>query len=343
MMNNQRTSQWIMLVAVLLLSGVFLFPLWQITLDAAQFPGGLRLNVWINKFSGDEGEGNIIANINILNHYIGMKFIEPDAIPELKYFPYVIYLMLALGLLTVYFNRPIVYLSWTIILSVLALLGVYDFYLWMYDYGHNLDPNAPIKVPGMTYMPPLFGEKDLLNFYVSSYPRLGTILLGLGIILSFVAYWMSNKFNKMKKLQSQPLIMITLLFSFSACNINTEAVPINFGKDQCDFCKMTISNPKFGAELITDKGRILKYDAAECLINHIHADAPKYQKLYVVPFDAPREMRSVETLQFLISSDFRSPMGANLSAFAFKNKLDKKYHSQLIDWEILLISLKEKS
>ncbi len=342
-MNNQRTSQWIMLVAIIFLSGVFLFPLWQITLDAAQFPGGLRLNVWINKFSGDEGEGNIIANINILNHYIGMKFIEPDAIPELKYFPYVIYLMMALGLLTIFINRPIGYLLWTILLSVLGLLGVYDFYLWMYDYGHNLDPNAPIKVPGMTYMPPLFGEKDLLNFYVSSYPRLGTILLGLSILLSFAAFWMRNKFNKMKPPLTQTLIFVTLLLAFTACTTSNEAVPINFGKDQCDFCKMTISNPKFGAELITDKGRILKYDATECMVNHIHNGAPKYQKLYAVPFDEPKELKSVENLHFLISPDFRSPMGANLSAFTAKNKLDEKYHSQLIDWPILLKSLIERS
>lgn len=185
-----------MLAAVLLLIGVFLFPIWQITLEAAQFPGGLRLNIWINKFSGDEGGGNIIANINILNHYIGMQKIEPDAIPELQYFPYVIYVMMGLGIVVMFINRAWAYLSWGILLVVLGLLGVYDFYLWMYDYGHNLDPTAPIKVPGMTYMPPLFGEKDLLNFYVKSYPRLATILLGISILLSFVAFWLRNKLKK---------------------------------------------------------------------------------------------------------------------------------------------------
>lgn len=195
-MNNQRTPQVLMLGAALLLAGVFLFPLWQITLEAPQFPGGLRLNIWINKFSGDEGGGDIIANINILNHYIGMKYIEPDAIPELKYFPYVVYFMMGLGLLFAFFNRAWGFLFWSVLLSVLGLLGVYDFYLWMYDYGHNLDPNAPIKVPGMTYMPPLLGEKDLLNFYVKSYPQLATIILGVSVVLSFVAYRLRTKLNK---------------------------------------------------------------------------------------------------------------------------------------------------
>jgi len=67
-MTKAKISRWLMLLAVVVLGGVFLFPLWQITLEAAQFPGGLRLNIWINQFSGDEGAGDIIANINILNH-----------------------------------------------------------------------------------------------------------------------------------------------------------------------------------------------------------------------------------------------------------------------------------
>lgn len=186
----------LMLLGVLIMIGIFLFPLWQITLEAAQFPGGLRLNIWINKFSGDEGGGNIINNINILNHYIGMKPIEPDAIPELKYFPIVIYSMMGLGLITVFINKTWVYITWFAIMSVLAILGVYDFYLWMYDYGHNLDPKAPIKIEGMTYMPPLFGEKDLLNFYVKSYPHLGSVFLAISIFLSFLAAWFSKKQNK---------------------------------------------------------------------------------------------------------------------------------------------------
>jgi len=199
-MKGKRTSQIIMLVAVVFLAGVFLFPLWQITLEAAQFPGGLRLNIWINKFSGDEGGGDIIANINILNHYIGMQKIEPNAIPELEYFPYVIYAMMGLGLIMAIINRAWGFLFWGILISILGILGVYDFYLWMYDYGHNLDPKAPIKIPDMTYMPPLLGEKDLLNFYVKSYPRLGTILLAISVLLSFVAYWIRRKTRHHEKI-----------------------------------------------------------------------------------------------------------------------------------------------
>ena len=190
---GRNSARWPMLLGVILLGGVFLFPLWQITLEAAQFPGGLRLDIWINRFSGDDGTDNIIQNINILNHYIGMKYIEPDSIPELVYFPYVVYGMMALGVGAVLLNKTWGYATWLIIMIILAGLGIYDFYLWMYDYGHNLDPNAPIKVPGMTYMPPLFGEKDLLNFYVKSYPRMGTIFMTLSIILAGLATWMNAR------------------------------------------------------------------------------------------------------------------------------------------------------
>ena len=182
-----------MCLSILLLTGVFFFPLWQITLEAAQFPGGIRLNIWINKFSGDDGTDNVIQNINILNHYIGMQYIKPDSIPELKYFPYVIYGMMGLGVVALLINKTWCYASWFLTMVILGAFGVYDFYLWMYDYGHNLDQNAPIKVPGMVYMPPLLGEKDLLNFYVKSYPRMGTVFLTLSISSAFAATWRKRK------------------------------------------------------------------------------------------------------------------------------------------------------
>ena len=179
-------------IGSLFLLTLFVFPLWKITLEAPQFPGGLFMHIWINKISGSGGE-NIITNINILNHYIGMQKIEPDSIPELAYFPYIVIAMAALGLLASWWNKWSGYLAWFIIMVVLAVLGIYDFYLWEYDYGHNLDPKAPIQVPGMVYQPPLFGRKDLLNFVAYSYPAIGGILMGLSIPLSFLAFYFRKR------------------------------------------------------------------------------------------------------------------------------------------------------
>jgi len=192
---TKRKPIILMLLACVFLAGVFFFPLWKITLEAPQFPEGLALDIWINKFSGTSKY--IIQNINILNHYIGMKHIVPDAIPELKYFPIIVYIMMGLGLIAAGINKSFVYLIWMIVLATLSLLGVFDFYLWLYDYGHNLDPEAPITVPGMTYMPPVFGGKQLLNFYATSYPNWGTLFLVASILFSFLAFWSCK--NKSKK------------------------------------------------------------------------------------------------------------------------------------------------
>lgn len=185
-MQKSKTPRIWMSLAILSLIGVFFFPLWQITLDAAQFPEGLRMDIWINKISGSSK--NIIQNVNILNHYIGMQYIEPDSIKELKYFPYVNIGLIVLGALAFIINKKWFYLVWVILVAILGALGIYDFYLWLYDYGHNLDPMAPIKIPGMTYMPPLLGEKDLLNFYVTSYPAIGGILLGVATFSGAFAF-----------------------------------------------------------------------------------------------------------------------------------------------------------
>lgn len=175
-------------VAVLLL---FAFPLWRITLEAPQFPEGLHMYIWINKISGSSEY--ILQNINILNHYIGMKPLEPDSIPELQYFPYIVIGLGGLGIVAAALNRWYYYLGWFFLLVILGALGIYDFYLWLYDYGHNLDPTAPIKVPGMVYQPPVFGRKELLNFVAHSYPAAGGYLLLLGGVLSFLAFYFRKR------------------------------------------------------------------------------------------------------------------------------------------------------
>lgn len=187
----------LMVIALLSLSLVFVFPLWQILLEAPQFPGGLQMYIWINEVSGTDKY--ILQNVNILNHYIGMQPIHPESIPELVYFPIIAYIMLGLGVVTAIINKAWAYLSWTVLLAVLGILGIYDFYLWLYDYGHNLDPNAPIQVEGMTYQPPLLGGKNLLNFYVESYPHWGGVGLGLAIGFAALAYF------KMKNQRKQEL------------------------------------------------------------------------------------------------------------------------------------------
>lgn len=179
-----------MLLASVLLAGLFLFPLWKIRLEAPQYPDGVNMYIWINKITGDTP--STLQNINILNHYIGMRYIEPDSIPELKYFPYIVILMMVLGIGAAYSGKKWTLAFWGGLLIILGTLGIYDFYLWEYDYGHNLSPNAPIKIPGMVYQPPLIGEKMLLNFNAISYPHTGSLFIMLSFVmnlLSWTVFW----------------------------------------------------------------------------------------------------------------------------------------------------------
>ena len=180
-----------MALAAVFLLALFQLPLWQITLKAPQYPDGVTMYIWINKLGG-ESPGTL-QNINILNHYVGMKMIEPDSIPELTYFPYIVIGLVVLGLVAALINRRQVFLGWTVLLVVLGILGIYDFYLWEYDYGHNLSPDAPIKIPGAVYQPPLIGTKDILNFVATSLPHTGAIFLVLSIILGTLAWWLKRK------------------------------------------------------------------------------------------------------------------------------------------------------
>ncbi|ARV12266.1 hypothetical protein BTO09_07850 [Gilvibacter sp. SZ-19] len=193
-----KKSRFTMLLAVLLPLLLFVFPLWKITLEAPQYPTPLGMYIHINDFS--DANPHDIKNINIMNHYVGMKYI-PDAIPEFKIFPAVILVSSALGLLLVLWGRHKWYLVWFSIMVLLSIAGVYDFYLWEYDYGHNLDPKAIMKFTNpdgsvMGFQPPLFGSKDILNFTAHSYPQLGAYFLALGIALAGLAFWFGKRENK---------------------------------------------------------------------------------------------------------------------------------------------------
>lgn len=182
----------LMFLGAILLFGVFFFPIWRISLYAPQYPNGLSMYIWVDQLT----DVNALKNINILNHYVGMQMIEPDSIPELKIFPYVIYALAALALIAAFIDKKKVYLMFFVIIVLTGLAGMYDFYTWLYDYGHNLSPEAPIKVPGQSYQPPLLGSKWLLNFYAESYPHTGAIFFGLPMLLSALAFWFKKSIKK---------------------------------------------------------------------------------------------------------------------------------------------------
>lgn len=181
-----KTPRILVVLASVLMIGLYVFPLWTVRLTAPQYPEGLGMNIRINTVEG--ATENDLNNINNLNHYIGMKRIEPEAIPELRIMPWIVAAIIVTGLATAALaRRPVLYV-WAAGFLALALVGLIDFWKWEYDYGHNLDSeHAIIKIPGMTYQPPLIGAKQLLNFRAVSLPATGGILAGVAITLAVAA------------------------------------------------------------------------------------------------------------------------------------------------------------
>lgn len=193
-----KKSRLLMLLAALLPLGLFIFPLWNITLEAPQYPIPLGMNIHINDFV--DANPFDIKNINLMNHYVGMKYI-PEAIPEFKIFPAGIIITTIIGLIIGFKLNYKWFLGWFILMIVLSLAGLYDFYLWERDYGYDLDPKAIMKFTNpdgsiMGFQPPLFGSKDILNFTAHSYPRLGALFLALGIAVSLIAFLIGKKESK---------------------------------------------------------------------------------------------------------------------------------------------------
>jgi copper chaperone NosL len=129
-----------------------------------------------------------LQNINELNHYIGMKVIDPAAIPVLRVMPWVVAGLVLFGLAAAASGRRGVLYSWMAAFVGFGALGMGEFWWWEYDYGHHLDfAHAIIKIPGMTYQPPLIGARQLLNFRAISMPDWGAWCVGLAFALGVAA------------------------------------------------------------------------------------------------------------------------------------------------------------
>ncbi len=179
-------------LSALALVSAYFVPLWQIIMWAPQYPEGLEMKIWINTLSGD------VRTISALNHYIGMKTIEVSMFPEFSYMIYLVGAIIGIGLLAAIINKRFMLLSYFATILLAGVGALIDFYLWGYDYGHNLNPEAPIKIEGMSYQPPLIGTKVLLNFTAFSGPDIGGwIFIGVGVLLGGLVFYEWRKSNNL--------------------------------------------------------------------------------------------------------------------------------------------------
>lgn len=133
----------------------------------------------------------------------------------------------------------------------------------------------------------------------------------------------------------KPSILAAILpFAFISCSIKPQ--PIEYGKDQCDLCKMAIVDNKFGAELISTKGKIFKFDSDECLIGYLKKEKippTQYSHILVADFANPGTLVDAKKAVFLRGKNVQSPMGGNIASFGSPD--DAKEQQRLIGGDLI--------
>jgi len=305
-----KKSRWLLVLAAICVTIALFVPVWYIYLDAPQYPEGLRLNIWVNKLAGD------VDIINGLNHYIGMKTLHSNDFVEFTWLPYILTLYALLFVGTALYGRRKWLNASLVAFIIFGVVAMADFWKWEYDYGHNLDPAAAIKVPGMAYQPPLIGFKQLLNFGAYSIPAAGGWLLLIAGVSLVVAVLIETFGRKLVKRPSQLAMVGMAAMILSSCG-NSGPQAIDYNKDACEFCKMSISVPGFATELITTRGRVYKFDDLSCMLAYTKANPQvPVSDLYVTSFVAPHEFIKTPDAWFVRHETLKSPMGGNTAAFS---------------------------
>ncbi|SHJ15126.1 copper chaperone NosL [Arenibacter nanhaiticus] len=133
-------------------------------------------------------------------------------------------------------------------------------------------------------------------------------------------------------------ILSAVLLMLTSCKIAPQ--PIDYGSDGCYFCSMTIVDRQHAAQIVTKKGKAFKFDAIECMLNHLKEIDQKEVALFLVnDYGKPGELIDARIGHFLISKEISSPMGANLSAFSRAGESKdhiKAYDGVWYSWKELL-------
>jgi copper chaperone NosL len=263
--------------------------------------------------------GGIVEIINGLNHYIGMQTIHTENFIEFSVLRYIFgFIALMILLVAVIGRKKGLYILFAGFL-IFGVIAMADFYRWNYNYGHDLDPNAAIKVPGMAYQPPLIGYKQLLNFGAYSIPDTGGLFMIAAGLLMLLAILLERKllakWFKRKKVTTAALLAGAIAI-FMSCGVSGPK-PVKLNQDMCAYCRMTITEASFAAQLTTKKGRHYMFDDILCLMGYKKENEQmEYEHFYVADFCSPDYFVQLDQAVLLQSDSLRSPMGGNIAGFA---------------------------
>jgi hypothetical protein len=183
----------LLVAAAAVLAATLLQPLWNLTMFAPQYGDGLRLDIYAQHLQGGNN-GQDLKEINLLNHYIGMRDLSNDNFTEFKWMPFVIGALALVFLRAAVHGRVAPLVDAVVMFVYFGLFSLWSFASKLYSYGHELAPNAPVKVP--PFSPPMYGYEKIANFEVYSYPAAGSYLMLVAAALLFgalIAAWWNTR------------------------------------------------------------------------------------------------------------------------------------------------------
>jgi copper chaperone NosL len=306
-----RGARALTLIAAVMLGALYFTPLWSVRLVAPQYPEGIGMDIHLSTVTG--AKEHDLRNINALNHYIGMKEIHPESIPELRYMPWILGVLIAAGLVAAAMGRRRGLATWLALLLVAGSAGLWDFWRWNYDYGHNLDlERAIIVIPGQTYQPPIIGSKQIANFTATAYPALGGILAGVAFALGAAALWLSYR-------RRTPFGVAGVVVA-AACATSTPAIAL--GASTCAECRMLITDARFGAALVSTTGKQLDFDSVDCLLDYMRANPATPKSVWVAQADSRGVLIPAAQARFARDGALRPPMGTAVSYAASSSPVE---------------------
>ncbi|BCS32347.1 hypothetical protein TBR22_A15570 [Luteitalea sp. TBR-22] len=178
----------LLLVGVVLLVVGATLPLWRISLVAPQYEEGLTLDMYTYRIAAGNN-GQDLAEINTLNHYIGMKPIAEADFLEMKVLPFAIGVFALFGLRAVVVGRVMSLVDLGVSFLYFGAFSLGSFAYRLYSYGHQLSPHAPMKIT--PFMPVVIGSQQIANFVQTSLPLAGTFCMGAFLVLVCAALWHS--------------------------------------------------------------------------------------------------------------------------------------------------------
>ena len=176
------------LAALLLVASIFL-PYWRMTLLAPQYPGGLRVEAYLDRLEGD------VREIDGLNHYIGMRPLGEAAKLERSMSIAALLVIALLVAAAIYIHN-----RWAALLTLPAFLfpAVFlaDMHYWLQHFGTNLDPEAPLSSSIQPFVPPVLGRGTVGQFATVAVPGTGLVAAALASLAILVGLWLHRRAYK---------------------------------------------------------------------------------------------------------------------------------------------------